>query len=169
MYFYIIYLIIIFLFIANLISNHIYKEICQFLNDKIELDNKNFKIELINKSNINKIDYYVNSNLFSLDNFVTEFEIYLFPLTYFIILILPVSEQLKNEGFLIYKENFQIKQKLIGEYNNLKDKLLHFRRAFSKYTLPYCEYEDYNKILCEIFKINHNNNKRKKKRMKFRV
>ena len=167
MYFYIIYLIIIFLFIANLISNHIYKEICQFLNDKIELDNKNFKIELKNKSNIKKIDYNVNSNLFSLDNFVTEFEIYLFPLTYFIILILPVSEQFKNEGFLIYKENFQIKQKLIVIYNNFKDKLLKYRISLNKFKLTYCENEDFYKIMCEIFKLNHNKNKRNNKRMKF--
>ena len=150
-------------------TNPIFKEINQFLNPQNELNNNNFQIESNNKSNIILKYFYDNLNLFSLENLFTEFEIYIFPSKYFIIIILPAAEKCQNQVFLFYKENFQIKQKLIGEYNNLKDKLLHFRKAFNKYTLPYCEYEDYNKILCEIFKINHNNNKRKKKRMKFRV
>ena len=101
------------------------------------------------------------------EKLITEFEIYILPSTYFIIIILPHSQQLHNQGYLFYKENFQIKQKLIVEYNNLKDELSQFRESFNKLKLTYCENEDYNKIINEIFKLNNKKTNRKKKRIKF--
>ena len=93
-------------------TNPIFKEINQFLNPQNELNNNNFQIESNNKSNIILKYFYDNLNLFSLENLFTEFEIYIFPSKYFIIIILPAAEKCQNQVFLFYKENFQIKQKI---------------------------------------------------------
>lgn len=159
-------LIIIFNIIAHLIPNSIIKEINDFIYSQNELETKNFKTEPKIKSNIQINNHSKNFNMF-FEKLITEFEIYILPSTYFIIIILPHSQQLHNQGYLFYKENFQIKQKLIVEYNNLKDELSQFRESFNKLKLTYCENEDYNKIINEIFKLNNKKTNRKKKRIKF--
>ena len=158
-------LIIIFNIIAHLIPNSIIKEINDFIYSQNELETKNFKTEPKIKSNIQINNHSKNFNIF-FEKLITEFEIYILPSTYFIIIILPHSQQLHNQGYLFYKENFQIKQKLIVEYNNLKDELSQFRESFNKLKLTYCENEDYNKIINEIFKLNNKKTNRKKKKNK---
>ena len=108
MYFRYLYLIIIFNIIAYLIPNSIIKEINDFIYSQNELESKNFKTEPKIKSNIQINNHSKNFNMF-FEKLITEFEIYILPSTYFIIIILPHSQQLHNQGYLYF-----------ADYKNLK-------------------------------------------------